>query len=126
MLFVHESVKPHCSVQKRLNGYRDAMNEAGLTTRELVRVHEADAIDAFVRGTSQPTAVICYSDLESTLLVHGLWQVGLEVPRDVSVIGFNDTFRDPVHDAALDNRWLRCCQDWRAQRAARPQGPRIG
>jgi LacI family transcriptional regulator, galactose operon repressor len=92
MLFVHQSVKPHCSVQKRLDGYRDAMDEAGLAKCELVRVHETDAIDVLVRGTLQPTAVICYSDLESTLLVHGLWQVGLAVPRDVSLIGFNDTF----------------------------------
>jgi DNA-binding LacI/PurR family transcriptional regulator len=92
LLFVHESVKPHCSVQKRLDGYRDAMDEVGLPKREMVRVHETDAIDALVRGTSPSTAVLCYSDLESTLLVHGLWQIGLEVPRDVSVIGFNDTF----------------------------------
>jgi len=92
MLFVHESVKPHCSVQERLGGYRAAMDEARLMTLELVRVHEGDAIDAFVRGDARPTAVICYSDLESTLLVHGLWQVGLAIPGDVSIIGFNDVF----------------------------------
>ncbi len=92
MLFVHESVKPHCSVQERLGGYRAAMDEAGLMTRELVRVHEGDAIDALARGEARPTAVICYSDLESTLLVHGLWQVGLAIPGDVSLIGFNDVF----------------------------------
>ncbi|MEX2092617.1 MAG: LacI family DNA-binding transcriptional regulator [Pirellulales bacterium] len=92
MLFVHESVKPHCSVQERLGGYRAAMDEARLMTLELVRVHEGDAIDALVRGDARPTAVICYSDLESTLLVHGLWQVGLAIPGDVSIIGFNDVF----------------------------------
>jgi len=92
MLFVHESVKPHCSVGKRLDGYRDAMDEAGRAKCEMLRVHETDAIDVLARGVSRPTAVICYSDLESTLLVHGLWQIGLEVPRDVSLIGFNDTF----------------------------------
>ncbi|MGE3243229.1 MAG: LacI family DNA-binding transcriptional regulator [Pirellulales bacterium] len=92
MLFVHESVKPHCSVEERLGGYRAAMDEAKLMTRELVRVHEGDAIDAIVRGDARPTAVICYSDLESTLLVHGLWQVGVSIPGDVSLIGFNDVF----------------------------------
>jgi LacI family transcriptional regulator len=92
MLFVHEMVKPHCSVQKRLAGYCAAMQAAGLATCELVRVHEAEAVDALVRGDARPTAVICYSDLESTLLVHGLWQVGLRVPADVSLIGFNDVF----------------------------------
>lgn len=92
MIFVHESVKPHCSVEERLSGYRAAMDEAKLMTRELVRAHEGDAINALARGDSRPTAVICYSDLESTLLVHGLWQVGVSIPGDVSVIGFNDVF----------------------------------
>lgn len=91
-MFVHESVKPHCSVEERLNGYRTAMDEAKLMTRELIRVHEGDAINALVRGDARPTAVICYSDLESTLLVHGLWQVGISIPGDVSLVGFNDVF----------------------------------
>jgi DNA-binding LacI/PurR family transcriptional regulator len=92
MLFVHESVKPHCSVHERLGGYRAAMDEAGLMTCEHVRVHESDAIESLARGDARPTAVICYSDLESTLLAHGLWQVGLAIPGDVSLIGFNDVF----------------------------------
>jgi DNA-binding LacI/PurR family transcriptional regulator len=92
MVFVHESVKPHCSVEERLGGYRAAMDEAKLMTRELVRAHEGDAINALVRGEERPTAVICYSDLESTLLVHGLWQVGISIPSDVSIVGFNDVF----------------------------------
>ena len=45
-----------------------------------------------VRGDERPTGVICYSDLESTLLVHALWQYGLAIPGDVSLIGFNDVF----------------------------------
>jgi DNA-binding LacI/PurR family transcriptional regulator len=92
MLFVHESVKPHCSVEERLGGYRAAMEDARQVTRELVRAHEGDVVDAIVRGNDRPTAVICYSDLESTLLAHGLWQVGVAIPGDVSLIGFNDVF----------------------------------
>ena len=92
MLFVHESVKPHCSVHERLSGYRAAMDEAGQITLEFVRTSDGDALDALVRGNVRPTAVICYSDLESTLLVHGLWQHGLKLPGDVSLIGFNDVF----------------------------------
>ncbi len=91
-LYVHESVKPHCSVQERLNGYLAALNEAGLTPRELMRVHESTAVEALVRGQDRATAAICYSDLESTLLAHGLWQVGVSIPGDVSLIGFNDVF----------------------------------
>jgi LacI family transcriptional regulator len=91
-IFVHESIKPHCSVQDRVAGYHAAMQEANLPAREFVRVDEGTAIDALVRGKDRPTAVLCYSDLESTLLVHGLWQVGVTIPGDVSLIGFNDVF----------------------------------
>jgi LacI family transcriptional regulator len=92
MMFVHESVKPHCSVHERLSGYRTAMDEAGLITHECVRASEGEAVDLLVRGEARPTAAVCYSDLESTLLVHGLWQYGLAIPADVSLIGFNDVF----------------------------------
>ena len=45
-----------------------------------------------VRGDNRPTGVVCYSDLESTLLVHALWQYGVAIPGDVSLVGFNDVF----------------------------------
>jgi LacI family transcriptional regulator len=92
MLFIHESVKPHCSIQDRTTGYRAAMAEAGLEPRELVKVSEGEATDVLARGHARPTGVLCYSDLESTLLVQSMWQMGLVVPRDVSLIGFNDVF----------------------------------
>src|SRR5262245_20585698 len=90
MMFVHESVKPHCSVHERLSGYRTAMDEAGLMAHECLRASEGEAVDVLVRGENRPTAVVCYSDLESTLLVHALWQYGISIPGDVSLIGFND------------------------------------
>jgi LacI family transcriptional regulator len=92
MMFVHESVKPHCSVEERLSGYRTAMDEAGLVTQECLRVSEGEAVDRLVRGDARPTGVVCYSDLESTLLVHALWQYGVSIPGDVSLVGFNDVF----------------------------------
>jgi LacI family transcriptional regulator len=92
MMFVHESVKPHCSVEERLSGYRTAMDEAGLITQECLRVSEGEAVGRLVRGDNRPTGVVCYSDLESTLLVHALWQYGVAIPGDVSLVGFNDVF----------------------------------
>ena len=50
MMFVHESVKPHCSVEERLSGYRTAMDEAGLMAQECLRVSEGEAVDMLVRG----------------------------------------------------------------------------
>lgn len=92
MMFVHESIKPHCGVRKRLNGYRSAMEEAGLKVQECLRASEGEAVELLVRRDSRPTAVVCHSDLESSLLVHTLWQYGLSIPGDVSLVGFNDVF----------------------------------
>jgi LacI family transcriptional regulator len=91
-LFVHQSVKPHCSVQERQAGYRAAMAEAGLAAQECLRAAEEDAVDILVRSQERPTAVICYSNLEATLIVHAMWQFGVSIPGQLSVIGFNEIF----------------------------------
>jgi LacI family transcriptional regulator len=92
MLFVHESVKPHCSVVERLAGYRAAMEEAGLGSQECLQRPEEDAFDLLTRPGNRPTAVVCYSNLEATLIVHAMWQFGVSIPGELSVVGFNDEF----------------------------------
>jgi LacI family transcriptional regulator len=92
MLFVHQSVKPHCSVQERQAGYRAAMAEAGLGIQESLQSPEEDVIDRLIRGDERPTAVVCYSNLEATLVVHAMWQYGVSIPGQLSVVGFNDLF----------------------------------
>jgi LacI family transcriptional regulator len=92
MFFVHDTVKPHCSVAERLSGYRAAIDEAGLEPRESVYSPEENAIDILVRGNDRPTGIVCYSDLEATLIVHAMWQYGVPIPADLSIVGFNDVF----------------------------------
>ena len=38
-----------------------------------------------------PTAVFCSSDLQALGVLHALWELGLEVPRDVAVVSFDGT-----------------------------------
>jgi DNA-binding LacI/PurR family transcriptional regulator len=92
MLFVHKTVKPHCSVHQRQAGYRAAMAEAGLAVHECLQVPEEDAIDKLIHGKNRPTAIVCYSNLEATLVVHAMWQYGVSIPGQLSVVGFNDLF----------------------------------
>ena len=92
VMFVHEDIKQHCSVEERRKGYRSAMDEAGLEPNECLNSSAGEVVDLLVRGDDRPTAVVCYSDLESTFVVHGLWQFGVNIPREVSVVGFNDVF----------------------------------
>ena len=90
-LYVHSTVKPHCSIQERRQGFEQAMREDGL---EPLFWHCGDdeMISTLVRGGERPTGLVCYSDLESTLITHAMWQYGLRIPSDLSLIGFNDKF----------------------------------
>lgn len=90
-LYVHNSVKPHCSIQERRQGFEQALREDGLEPH-FWHCGEGEMIAALVRGGARPTGLICYSDLESTLISHAMWQYGLKVPQDLSLIGFNDKF----------------------------------
>jgi DNA-binding LacI/PurR family transcriptional regulator len=92
LFYVHESIKPHCSIHDRLKGYSSALAEAGLAACSSLHVPEEEVIDVLVRGSDRPSAIVCYSDLEATIIVHGMWQYGVAIPGDLSVIGFNDLF----------------------------------
>lgn len=92
MFFVHDSVKSHSSVLERVHGYRSAMNEVNATTHEFIQTSEMSALEEFIRRDRQLTAAICYCEQEAIMLAHGLWQCGVSVPEDVSVVGFNDVF----------------------------------
>jgi LacI family transcriptional regulator len=92
LLYVHNTVKPHCSVGERLAGYRAAMAEACLETCECLQAPEDDATDILIRSDARPTAVVCYSNLEATLIAHAMWQYNVSIPSDLSIVGFNDEF----------------------------------
>jgi LacI family transcriptional regulator len=91
LFYVHQTIKPHCSIAERLAGYRAAMDEAGLTCRECMLAPEEDAIDILVHG-DRPTGIVCYCNLEATLIVHAMWQYGISIPAQLSIVGFNDLF----------------------------------
>lgn len=90
--YVHDTVKQHSSVQERTEGYRTAMAEAGLEACELMHTPEDEATSQILDGNPRQTGVLCYSDLESSLLTNALWSRGVVAPRDISLVGFNDVF----------------------------------
>jgi LacI family transcriptional regulator len=90
-LFVHSEVKPHCSIAERRKGFEAAMRENGLAP-EFWHAPEADMVEVLLRTSDRPTGLICYSDFESTLVAHAMWQYGVRIPADLSLVGFNDIF----------------------------------
>ncbi|HBG28623.1 MAG: hypothetical protein A2Y10_00010 [Planctomycetes bacterium GWF2_41_51] len=82
---------------RRLNGYKDSLVSAGIDIDEelIIECHtdlesgESAAI-ALSKLSSPPTAVIAVTDLAALGVISGFRKKGIEVPKDVSVVGFDN------------------------------------
>jgi LacI family transcriptional regulator len=84
------------NIQERLAGARDALDAYGLTVRDEHIIKGPVAVDTGLQGEwlwtmdDPPTAVFATNDV----IAIGLWQsclaAGLDVPGDVSLVGFDD------------------------------------
>ena len=93
-------VSPHSysdSVKARLLGYRQALEKRGVPPEAGVVYSvgwESEALTAWLQGTvlsgRTPTAVIALDDRQALVLMKAAQAHGLEVPRDLSVVGFDD------------------------------------
>lgn len=104
-------------VNERRAGYETALARSGLTVRA-DWMWQGDhsiqggiaAAEAFLALSERPTAVFCGNDETAIGFISRLRQAGVECPRDVSVIGYDDisvaehffppltTVRQPRHD----------------------------
>jgi DNA-binding LacI/PurR family transcriptional regulator len=82
--------------RQRALGWLDALKPAGIVpTVVQVRSNHEDAADAAVRsllaGDQRPTAVLCFSDVLALGVIGTAEDLGLSVPDDLSVVGFDDS-----------------------------------
>jgi len=91
--------KDHPSARERLDGYRAALLQAGLEVREEWVEFEGDTMStpngriAFRRmweQESHPTAVVCVNDAMAFGVQLAAKEAGLQLPEDLSVVGFDD------------------------------------
>lgn len=84
--------------QERIEGVRCAFSRSPLVFDDGVVVRVGDSLEKgyehtlkrFGEDEDPPTAVTCYNDLVALGVIKGLKELGLRVPEDVSVIGFDD------------------------------------
>ena len=86
-----------CATEERLDGYRSALLRAGVPLDPSLEV-EADfevpggleAAERLLELEQPPTAVLAFNDNLATGAMLAARARGLEVPRDLSVVGFDD------------------------------------
>ena len=93
---------------QRFRGYRRALKEAGIeySDKNFLMLHtEAGEIERSFHKTAKKasafTAIFCCSDLFAIQLMDVLYDEGIRVPEDISVIGFDDNLFSRLHRPAL-------------------------
>lgn len=96
--FVGGPLQEPINGEKKLSGYRRALKEAGIEfNKEYVfdgdYSHESgiNAIKAFEGLNESPTAIFVATDEMALGVIHGAQDMGLNVPNDLEVIGFNNS-----------------------------------
>ncbi len=82
------------SIQERRSGYLRAMQEHGLTPEFVDCYHNLDSAapvaEAFLRENERITAVFCANDEVAISVMRAAQRLGLSIPQDLSVVGFDN------------------------------------
>ena len=94
----HQQDRRRATPQLRLRGFRAAMADAGVAVQESLigvvdefhRHDGAEAVRAMFRAGHRPDALFCLNDLLAHGAMRALADLGVTVPDDVAVVGFDD------------------------------------
>lgn len=90
----------------RLRGYRDALDEYGIPfLKELIYEGKYDwesgnaAVEKLLKES--PTAIFAFNDMSVYGVYNGLKERGISVPRDISIVGYDNLFFSEILDVPL-------------------------
>ncbi len=85
------------TAQLRLTSYKETLNQYGIPVDERYIVAGDERFTGGVRAVdqllalSEPlTAVFCFNDMTAVGVINALLKKGIDVPKDISVVGFDD------------------------------------
>lgn len=93
---------------ERLTGYRETLEQRDLEFDPDLVVHGDGTPDGGLQMmrrllslTKRPTAVFCYNDREAIGAMRAIRDCGLRIPRDISIVGFDDLYLSSYTDPPL-------------------------
>jgi LacI family transcriptional regulator len=97
------------SSQGRIQGFRQALEQAGVSLpASLIKASGADLVAdgkrkalQLLQGARRPTAIFCCNDLLAIGTLQAAKELGLRVPDDLSIVGFDNTILASVTDPPL-------------------------
>ena len=83
------------TIRQRMTGWLEVLSEAGIDPTVVQVLHYGanagdDAAELLLGLPDPPTAVLCFSDATAFGVVHAASRLGVSVPDDLSVVGFDD------------------------------------
>jgi len=89
--------RSHCTNLDRYAGYRQALDKAGIPLDQNLVAEGNGTLDGGINAARQLltssqllTAFFCFNDMTAIGVIVALRQAGFQVPRDKSVVGFDD------------------------------------
>jgi LacI family transcriptional regulator len=105
------------NIRERIDGYREALQQAGLSTFEQVLVVGRNASDTvspalkpLLQEAAPPSALFAVTQSVAIGTLKTIWEFGLELPADISLVAFDDSewftalrpFLSTIHQPAED------------------------
>lgn len=90
------SAEDHSFTVHTLNGFQRALQERSIlnVNRVCLNAYNEEQLKSFIdqvlAGPVPPTALFCSTDSTAIQAIRYLWQKGVQVPRDISVVGMDD------------------------------------
>jgi len=94
--------------QYRLQGYIQALRRSGINVdnQSIIRGNfdfesGAQALDQLMNLSTPPTAIFCHNDIMAIGAMYQAKKIGLRIPQDLSIVGFDDIKISQYYDPPL-------------------------
>jgi DNA-binding LacI/PurR family transcriptional regulator len=89
----------NCDAQERFRGYREALLQCGLPFEKNLTVSGDftvksgyDGFNRLIKQSGKPEAIFAANDMMAVGIYEAVRQVGMKIPEDVAVVGFDDIY----------------------------------